>query len=199
MGRPSVKKERKLQIAQGMMKVMATKGYDGASMPEIAKAAGLGQGLIHYHFKSKQEILVAVLGEIVSHHVDALNERLATIGNDPENQLNAFIDFYLGLGSYSNPEALACWVIISAEAMKKKEIGLHYENAINGYVIKLSEIISSGISAGTFKCESPKAAAAAITAAIQGYFLLSATTSDQIPRGSAANCTKEMAKGLLKP
>ncbi len=73
MGRPSVKKERKLQITQGMMKVMATKGYDGASMPEIAKAAGLGQGLIHYHFKNKQEILVAVLSEIVNHHVDALN------------------------------------------------------------------------------------------------------------------------------
>jgi TetR/AcrR family transcriptional repressor of bet genes len=198
MGRPSVTKERKLQIAKGFMTVMASKGYDGASMPAVAKAAGLGQGLIHYHFKNKEEILIAVLGELVKAHMDSLEKRLAGCGTDPEKQLNEFIDFHLGLGAHADPDALACWVIISGEALKKPKVRAHYEKAIKGYIQGLSEIISNGVAAGRFRCGSIQAAASALMATTQGYFVLAAAARSQIPRGTAAGCTKEMAKGLLK-
>ena len=36
---------------------MAKRGYDGASVADIAKAARLTPGLVHYHFKNKQELI----------------------------------------------------------------------------------------------------------------------------------------------
>ena len=45
---------------------MAEVGYEKASIQVIAKEAGLTSGLIHYHFKTKQEILIAAVNGIVS-------------------------------------------------------------------------------------------------------------------------------------
>jgi len=40
------------------MSVVARRGYAGATTPQVASAAGLAPGLIHYHFQSKQELLL---------------------------------------------------------------------------------------------------------------------------------------------
>lgn len=40
--------------------VFTEKGYHDASIRDIAKHAGITSGLVHYHFKSKQELLIAV-------------------------------------------------------------------------------------------------------------------------------------------
>lgn len=51
-------KERILRAAQA---VFAQKGFDGARVDEIARAAGVNKALIYYYFKSKEEILHALL------------------------------------------------------------------------------------------------------------------------------------------
>lgn len=199
MPRPSNKAERRSQIVRGLMRVMAARGYDGASMPEIARAAGLTQGLIHYHFKNKQEILLAAIDELVAAHNKGLDDRLASHGGEPCEQLAAFIDFHLGLGTDASPEALACWLVISGESLRKTEIREAFEAAIAVWVARLIEIIEDGNRQSLFDCSAAEDAAAALMSTIQGYFVLAATARSQIPRGSAARSTKLMAEGLLKP
>jgi len=46
-------RERILKIA---LNAFANKGFDGVSTTELAKAAGVTQPLIHYHFKSKKSL-----------------------------------------------------------------------------------------------------------------------------------------------
>ncbi|MGD9942164.1 MAG: TetR/AcrR family transcriptional regulator [Burkholderiaceae bacterium] len=41
-------------------KVFSTLGYEGASMRNIAEAAGVAQALLHYHFKNKEGLYEAV-------------------------------------------------------------------------------------------------------------------------------------------
>ena len=48
---------RRKQIVDGLMKCMQTKPYQKISIKEIAQAAGLSHGLLHYYFSSKDEIL----------------------------------------------------------------------------------------------------------------------------------------------
>lgn len=72
--RPPNTNARRAQISGGLIKVMAKRGYDGASVNEIAKAAELTPGLIHYHFKNKQEILLAALADLVARHEERLDE-----------------------------------------------------------------------------------------------------------------------------
>src|SRR3954469_22131911 len=110
MPRPSNTELRQEQITQALVKVMARRGYDGASIGDIAKAARLTPGLVHYHFKSKQEILLEALGGLGTRHLARLDDRLVAVGGDPAAEVEAFIDLHLGLGADADPEALACWV-----------------------------------------------------------------------------------------
>jgi AcrR family transcriptional regulator len=49
------------RILQAALTVLSRNGYENTSIKDIAEQAGVAQGLIHYYFKSKQELLVAAL------------------------------------------------------------------------------------------------------------------------------------------
>ena len=199
MPRPSNTDERQAQIIGALVKVMAKRGYDGASIADIAKAARLTPGLVHYHFGSKQEILLAALRDLIARHDANLEARLARAGGDPVAEVAGFIDFHLGLGADADPEALACWVLLSGEALREQKIRAGFAAALDGMARRLAGVIRRGVKQGLFVCDSVDAAASALVATIQGYFVLAATAREVIPRGSAAASTKRMAEGLLRP
>jgi TetR/AcrR family transcriptional repressor of bet genes len=198
MPRPSNTEERRAQITGALLKVMAKHGYDGAAVADIARAARLTPGLVHYHFASKQEILLAALDDLVARHDARLGQRLAEAAGDPIAEVAAFIDLHLGLGADADPEALACWILLGGEALRQPRVRAAYDRALASWVDLLASVIGRGVEARLFRCE-PAAAASALVAAIQGYFVLAATARDVIPRGSAAISTKRMAEGLLRP
>ncbi len=196
MPRPSNKKERRAQIARALMSVMTKKGYDCASMSDVASEAGLTQGLIHYHFKNKQEILLEVLKVIASRHDKRLEGKLCKQAKAPTKRLEAYIDFHLSLED-GDPELLVCWIVLTGEALRRKAVRTAYNKSVEKSNQVLEDIIQDGLNNKTFNCPNVKAAVGAITAAIQGYFVLATTTPDFIPAGSAAESVKKMAKGLL--
>jgi TetR/AcrR family transcriptional repressor of bet genes len=199
MPRPSNTEERRRQITGALMKVMAKRGYDGASVADIARAARLTPGLVHYHFESKQEILLAALHDLVSRHDANLRARLEILDGDQIAEVAAFIDFHLGIGADADPEALACWILLSGEVLRARKVRVAFARALEKTVSRLAGVIRRGVDEGLFVCDSVEAAASALVAAIQGYFVLAATARAVIPKGSAAASTKQMAEGLLRP
>jgi AcrR family transcriptional regulator len=57
----SQKDSKKEAIIQAATEEFISKGYDGARMMEIAKRAGVGHPLLHYHFKTKKELFKKVV------------------------------------------------------------------------------------------------------------------------------------------
>ena len=49
------------KILEAAFTVLSRQGYENTSIKDIAAEAGVAQGLIHYHFKSKQQLVLAVL------------------------------------------------------------------------------------------------------------------------------------------
>jgi len=199
MARPSNTDERRLQIMGALVKVMARRGYDGASVADIARAARLTPGLVHYHFKNKQEILLAALRDLVARRDASLEARLGEAAGDAVAELTAFIDFHLGLGADADPEALACWILLSGEALREPRVRVPFEDALQVRMARLADVIRRGVGQRVFACDRPDEAASALVALIQGYFVLAATARKTIPRGSAATSAKRMAEGLLRP
>jgi TetR/AcrR family transcriptional repressor of bet genes len=199
MPRPSNTDERREQIVGALVKVMAKHGYDGASIADIAKAARLTPGLVHYHFKSKQEILLGALHQLVSQHEERIAAALAPVEDDPAAAIAALIDLHLGLGTHADPPALACWILLSGEALRQPKVRVEFEKALESLVAHFASAIERGRAQRIFKCESAATPASALVAAIQGYFVLAATAREVIPRGSAAIALKQMADGLLRP
>lgn len=197
MARTPNTQERRKQIVLALQQVMAKQGYDGSSIQDIAAAAGLAPGLVHYHFKTKQEILLALL----EHLVDLQSERvrLALEGFSGVDALDHFIDAHLALGRSADPEALACWIALSGEAIRQPEVGEAFGQALATFRGHLLTILREGTTSGAFQCEDPEAAASAIFAAIQGYYALAATVRSLIPKGSAAPAVRTMARALVLP
>lgn len=60
MSQRKAKRERVSEILESARVVFSAKGYDAASMVEIAARAGIAEGTIYKHFKSKHELLFQV-------------------------------------------------------------------------------------------------------------------------------------------
>ena len=198
MGRPSNTDARRAEIVQAMAQVVARNGYEGASIGEIGRAAGLTAGLVHYHFESKQEVFLELIATHARTHAELLERRLTEAGEDPRERLTAFIDTHLALGPDASPVAVACWVAIAAEAVRERVVRTAYQQAIDADLKALESIIRSCLKSSSDSGRGAKAIAAGIFAAIQGCFVLSTAAPKAIPAGTAARTVRRMAVGLIE-
>lgn len=195
MAHPPNTQIRRRQISQALMQVMAKKGYEGASIHAVAAAAGLTPGLVHYHYKNKQQILLATLEHLAELQSDRLKAHLE--GLTGIEAIDAFIDAHLALGKAADPQALACWIALTGEALRQPEVGEAFGRVLAGFHRQLASILMEGAQRGDFICADPGNAACAIFAAIQGYYALAATARHLIPKGSAAASVRGMARAAI--
>jgi TetR/AcrR family transcriptional repressor of bet genes len=188
--------ERRSQIATALLGVMAKHGYDGASIGDIAKRARVAPGIVHYHFANKLEILVEAVRALAAEHEREITSALAEISG-ASAQLTAMIELHLDL-KHADPARLSCWIQIAGEALRHAPIRAELEQSLAALAGSFRSIIERGVAARELVCADPRAAAAALTATIQGYFVVAATTTSVIPRGTAAACTLKMAEALVQ-
>jgi AcrR family transcriptional regulator len=70
-------------------------GYDGTSFTQIVDATGLFRGNIYHYFKTKDEILEAVVERYLDEY-RALLEQWTHEHSDPKSRLCAFVDMIAG-------------------------------------------------------------------------------------------------------
>ncbi len=198
MARPSNTGHRRQEIVNGLMQAMADKGYEKASIQSIAKAAGLSPGLIHYHFKTKQEILIALIHQISEQAAQRFT-LLADAAGNAQQQLDAYIDAALALGDGSNPEAVTAWVIIGAEAVRIEEVRALYQQIIRQHSQQLSELLQQAAAENGMTLSPSQTAdiAAFVIASIEGSYQL-ATTAPAANPGYAARLLKQALTGMLQ-
>ena len=76
MARKPNTEQRREQIVKGLLEAIGEHGYDKATIQTIAQKAGLAPGLIHYHFKSKEDILLELVKSLaaVARRIEARGE-----------------------------------------------------------------------------------------------------------------------------
>jgi TetR/AcrR family transcriptional repressor of bet genes len=198
MARPSNTETRRSEILGGLRKVMARRGYVGASVAEIARAAGVTAGLVHYHFDDKREILLAFVDALAQEAGDRAERALARGGEDALGRLEAYIDAFLSRETDPDPEAVACWVAIAAEAIRDPRVKKAFSAALAGTAGFLERLVADALTEARHPTRDARAVAATLLATMQGYFLVSATAPDLIPRGSAADMTRRLARLLVQ-
>jgi AcrR family transcriptional regulator len=94
---------RKQEIVAAAFDLFREKGYDQVSVQDIVKKVGLVQGTFYYHFKSKYELMdavvdyemrknIAVLESIATDEkLSTLEKVQATINLNPDNERRRFI------------------------------------------------------------------------------------------------------------
>jgi AcrR family transcriptional regulator len=86
---------RREELLRVSAKLFREKGFDGTSIRDISNAAGMHSGSPFYHFKTKQDILVAVMEQGLTEGLRKTEEVMA-LSLLPEEKLTRLIRTQLG-------------------------------------------------------------------------------------------------------
>jgi TetR/AcrR family transcriptional repressor of bet genes len=197
MPRPSNTDARRRQIVAALQRVMAEHGYEGATVTEIARAAELSPGLLHYHFGSKQEILVALVEHLAARVQERFGERAARAGDNAWKRLHAFLDALFAAGPEADVEAVACWVTIGAEAVRLPEVRDAYGQAVREQLAVLDTLLREVLASEGRSTARVRELSSGLLAAIEGAYQLATVVPGAVPPGSAAATIRRMAEGLV--
>jgi TetR/AcrR family transcriptional regulator len=84
-----IRRRNEAVILAAAERVFAESGFAGASMAQIAAAAGLPKANLHYYFGTKEQLYQAVLTGILDLWLDATGS--FTAGSDPAEALSGYI------------------------------------------------------------------------------------------------------------
>jgi TetR/AcrR family transcriptional regulator, cholesterol catabolism regulator len=88
--KPAAQDNRRQDLLDEAARLFSTRGFAGTSIREIASSVGMLSGSMYYHFKSKEELALAVHAEGVRHIQDSVDAALARVkSNDPWERLEA--------------------------------------------------------------------------------------------------------------
>ena len=149
--------DTKRQILDSAKKEFADKGYDGARMGAIARAAKVNQALLHYYFGNKEKLYKEILTSHGFFGASLIN-RLEDVSR--AFNLTASEKLYMGIYLLVNVhfEALDAELIkiISREMADQRE---HFKTLIRDYLIPrheaLEQAIVEGIQSGDFATKNP--------------------------------------------
>jgi AcrR family transcriptional regulator len=81
------------EILKAAMRLFAVRGFHETSMAEVARAASVSKALIFWHFKTKEELFMAVLNRLLEPYFIDFAEEASAL--DEKAQILRLIDLYL--------------------------------------------------------------------------------------------------------
>ncbi|MBC3916423.1 TetR/AcrR family transcriptional regulator [Undibacterium sp. CY18W] len=185
MSRKSNTEQRRKEIVFALLSVMAEQGYEKATILAIAKKAELAPGLIHYHFKSKGEILIALV-KVLAGLSRERYEALSASAHTPQEKLAAYVQARLAKGEGAMPEAVSAWVVIGAEAVRQSEVRAVFQEAIAAELALIQALLTACLEDQKKAIDGVAGLAAGLLAFMEGAFQLASAAGDVMPQGYAA-------------
>ncbi len=84
-------RETRARLVQAATHVIAERGFSDASVPEIAKAAGLSTGAIYSNFSGKEELFLAAMMDLMQLGVEQ-REQVMAAGGDPNDLVRDMLE-----------------------------------------------------------------------------------------------------------
>src|SRR5215472_7128514 len=85
---------RLAKVLQHAAQIFCEKGYEGASMRDLSRAAGMSLAGLYHYFASKEELLYLIQKHTFRTIIERLQQRLAPTA-DPEERIRIFIENHL--------------------------------------------------------------------------------------------------------
>ena len=159
----------------------AARGYAGANMDRIARAARLNKAMIYYHFDSKAALYREILRDMFGAVRAAIGD-VAASPAAPEQKIRQYVDA-IARAAEARPHFPPIWLRELAEG------GEHVDTATLGYVrdvlAALGGIVAEGCRRGVFHPVNPMVLQGGIIAPLM-FFLASARLRQKIERAAPA-------------
>jgi len=167
-----VKREtRKQEILAAATAVFAQKGFAGASMDDIVQASGISKGGLYWHFKSKDELIAAILSQFFDQEMAALDALLQTEGTATQKLQQLGQQIIADVSQMS--ELLTISLEFYALAARRQSVRLELQRHFQQYGNTLATLIQAGIDEGAFDpAVSARQVALNLVAQFEGLVLL---------------------------
>jgi TetR/AcrR family transcriptional repressor of bet genes len=90
--RTAPRAERREQLIQATIRCVAKRGLADTTIATVAREAGLSQGIINLHFKTKDKLLTETLRYLADEYRSACHAAANAAGDSPEAGLKAMVD-----------------------------------------------------------------------------------------------------------
>jgi AcrR family transcriptional regulator len=141
---------KRRQIVDGARKVFMDLGFDGASMGEIARAAGVSKGTLYVYFADKSRLFEAIVEE------EALGYGQVEFNFDPARDvpttLREFGDTYIAL--LCRPGGGSAIRTVMAIAERMPDVGRrYYERVLENTINRLSAYLDARVNVGEMRID----------------------------------------------
>jgi AcrR family transcriptional regulator len=148
---------KRRQILDGARKVFMDLGFDGASMGEIARSAGVSKGTLYVYFADKSRLFEAIVEE------ESLEQGKVAFNFDPERDvtttLTEFGQAYIQL--LCRPGGGSATRTVMAIAERMPEVGRRfYDNVVAHTIARLASYLEARVAEGELAIEDCQLAAA---------------------------------------
>jgi AcrR family transcriptional regulator len=149
---------KRRQIVQGAREIFLARGFDAASMSDIARAAGVSKGTLYVYFENKEQLFEAIVHEECLVHAEGAFD--FDHGNhDVEAVLTRLGSAYLGF--LCTAEKASALRTVAAIADRMPEIGrVFYETGPAVGIAKLAAYLKAQNEAGVLAVDDCTVAAA---------------------------------------
>ena len=166
------KENRRKEILRAARKVFSNKGFNAATMEEIALQAELSPGTLYLYFKNKEELHTYLSIEILKYLADEIQKVLSQ-DLSVENKIERFQDVFIDVYDYDSNILINLFHLQSGETLQNlseevlKQIK-KYSALAHGAII---DVVKQGINEGIFIDEHPVALADVLWASYAGIVL----------------------------
>lgn len=147
-------------------RALRTRGFAGLTMKTIADEAGKSKSLLHYHYDTKDELLVSFL----AYMLDRFHEQVSSMGGDTATErLNLLIDRLSPDTGESDRDAFHRALLeMSAQAPCHDAYRQRIRQNRESIRAIFTEVIRDGIESGEFREVDPEQTARFVLSAIDG-------------------------------
>ena len=170
------KEARRNQILEAAMKVFARMGFNRARMDDIVEESGLSKGALYWYFKSKDDIITAILDRMVGRETMEMRGMLEDerpVREKLSDLLQSMIADITRMRPFM-PILIEFWALQLRRKTIRQVIGKYYQ----AYIETLTPVIQQGIDRGEFRPVNAMTGSVALGAVVEGTILLWATTPE---------------------
>jgi TetR/AcrR family transcriptional repressor of bet genes len=194
--RTATREQRRQQLIDATMKCIARKGMGSTTLGDVAKEAGLSQGIVNLHFESKENLLNETLRYIADDYESQFNRVLAKSGPDAASQLHALMKLDLR-PSILDRRKLAVWFAFWGEVKSRPRYREICKKSDEYYDEVLSSLCNQIIVEGGYENVSSAAVATVLTSVTNGMWLSYLISPKRFDRQIATNAVDEYLSSVF--
>ncbi|GCE31536.1 hypothetical protein KDA_70200 [Dictyobacter alpinus] len=142
--------ERREHLIDTALHLFAEKGWNATSIPDLAKAAGIAQGLMYHYFRNKEELLLAVIER--HSFLAELKVLLSASSERPARQVLPEVAQNFALLLQQKRDLVQIFI---CEAQKNPEVARHQDALIEGGVEILTSYLAVRMATGELRPHEP--------------------------------------------